>query len=232
MAIVRGQKSTRADGNSTSIASSWATTPVAGQKAVVWIWQGGITTAPTSVVDNGSPQRTFTLDPNGSKIDATHNLAVRLYYADNIQPSGTYTVTASWASAPFASVAGIAYDNVATGGSTAGNSNSGLNNTSASSGAASSGDNSLYAAGLVDDGGSVCTQTAGGGFTKEQTLEDGTNFTEGGAYDLINATGSQNASVTLQFARNWNMVLAVWPEGAQVLGIEGRGPFLYPNAGR
>lgn len=218
MAITRGQKSTQNDANASSNPTSWSTAPTTGQKVIVWVWQGGGEAAPTSVADNGSPSRTFTLA--ASKVDATNTQAIRIYYADDVRPSGTYTVTVTWAASKFASVGGLAYDGVATGGPTATNSAGPTTSASVSSGAVSSGANSLYVAGFADNSNGSDTVTPGGGFTDQHALDDGTFFTSGAGSDLINATGSQTATWSISISRIWDAAIGVWPE--QVAAAGGR----------
>src|ERR1700738_122755 len=103
MAIVRGQKSTREDSSTAAHVTTWGTAPSAGQKVIVWVW-ASTTTDPTSVKDNGSPQRTFTL----AKKQTGTGISCWTYYGDNVQPSGTYSVTTTWAAGQFGSSGGVA----------------------------------------------------------------------------------------------------------------------------
>lgn len=210
MSISRGNKSTRTDVNSNTATTTWTTAPTAGQKVIVVVW-GSFTTTPT-VKDNGSPQRTFTLD--NSKTDATNVTGCWIFYADNVQPSGTYSVTVTFGSSNTFSCGGIAYVNVATGGSTAKNSGA-ATSTTFSTGAVSNASNALYFGAYVNNAGGADTITPGGGFTDQFNLDTGATFDEGAGEDLINATGSQTATWTdSTVSRAYAACISTWPEVA------------------
>jgi len=206
VAIVRGQKSNESDANTSTPATSWTTAPAAGSKVIVWLW--GSSTATPTMSDNGSPSRTFTLA--ASKTDATNTLGIWIFYGDDVRPSGTYTVTATFGAANSFSIGGLAYTGVVAGGPEATNNNTGTG-TSVSSGAVTgTGAEDLYAGGFVDNANGPDTITTGGGFTEEFELADGTTFDEGGGADKIGVTGSQTASWTLTNSRTWSSCIACW----------------------
>ncbi len=219
MSIARGNKSPRNDVNSTTTTLTWASAPTAGQKVIVVVW-GSFTSTPT-VSDNGSPSRTFTLAT--SKTDSGNTLGVWIFYADNVQPSGTYSVTVTFGTSNSWSAGGIAYDGVAAGGPSATNTGTGTS-TSFSTGAVSNAANALYFGGYVNNAGGADTLSVGGGFTNQFNLDSGATFDEGAGADLINATGSQTCTWTdSTVSRTWSACIATWPEagggGAGYTGI-------------
>jgi hypothetical protein len=222
MSISRGNKSPRNDVNSTTTTLTWASAPTAGQKVIVVVW-GSYTSTPT-VSDNGSPSRTFTLA--ASKTDSGNTLGVWIFYADNVQPSGTYSVTVTFGSSNSWSAGGIAYSGVAAGGPSATNTNNGTG-TTFTTGAVSNAANALYFGGYVNNAGGADTLSVGGGFTNQFNLDSGATFDEGAGADLINSTGSQNCRWTdSTVSRTWSACIATWSEAVSGGGYLGFGPSL------
>jgi hypothetical protein len=226
MGVTRGQKSTRADANSTVITTSWAAPPAPGSKVILWVW-ANTATAPSTVADNGSPSRTFTLD--ASKTSATP-LGGWIYRADNVQPqAGTYTVTVTFGASVFGSAGGLAYQGVVAGAPGGTNSTGPITGTAQSSGAVT-GTDGLFVALLVDNSNGATTITLGGGFSQQHALDDGTTFTEGEGVDLLGG-GSQTASWTLSISRTADALIAYWDADGSSLSAppEGKRPSVLRN---
>jgi hypothetical protein len=197
----------------TTLSFAWSgTPPVAGDKIVVGFWASfGTTPSITSVKDNATSQNTFS--PGASEVVSTVEGAW-IYWLDlpnNATWSGNYTVTVTFSVAPTESDGGgIAYSGVSAGGPLATNQNT-ATSTAATTGAVNSpSGNSLYFAVVTDNtGAGTAVFTWAAPFIKEISQSNGSTQQAGSIGDVINVSGSQNASITVDSSQ-WAACIAVW----------------------
>lgn len=213
MAIVRGALSTPivAVGSGQVGSIIWGgTQPAAGSKVLLFVqFNAAVTTGNTTVVDNGTSQRSFALDRA-----VTTGKGCSLWRADNITrpASGNYTVTwTTTLSVGTIGAGGIAYAGVAAGGPTATNIGSGTG-TAVSCGAVSpAGPGALYI-GLFSDGSSVNPETitpTWASATQEFVQTNGSSLWPWACADLI-GSGAQTPTWTLGDSIVWGGFSAVY----------------------
>lgn len=205
--ITRDQKSTLAQVSSaTSLATSWAANPQAGSTVLVFVQ---VASQPTSVVDNGTTPSTFTLDKG-----TLSGKGAWIYRANNITlPSaGSYSVTATVASAGTIQIAGISYLNVQPGAPTATN-NGGTTGTAVSSGAASPANPGGLVFGGFSDASSLnpetITFTGSAPLTEEYRSTNGSSFWPFACADGLTGS-SQTLTWTLGDSVAWGAAIAAY----------------------
>jgi hypothetical protein len=204
MAISIDQTASGSGNGATSLTVTFSTLPTVGAKCILMIWQHDLV-APT-VVDNGSVVRTFILDT-----PAPTQRGAWIFRADDIRPSGSYSVQASGFSASTdIEMALVTLLGAAPGAPIATAHGNNAGSTAASSGAAGSGAGNYYAAVLDDSssGNPATITNTWAGSTARLTQLNGSVNQVGQAADLL-GSGSQNATWTIDSAA-WDAMLAVY----------------------
>jgi hypothetical protein len=213
VAITRDQIATLATiatGGTGPLTVSFTTPPAAGSKVILYLWgfDGIASTDPSSIVDNGSPQRTFT-KAIGKQTVSTHGQA-HVWYADNVQPSGSYHITITLTNNGGGTInfdaGAISILGAATGAPFATSSANADGVTSIQPGAAGSGNGNYYA---CTDYGGGSSPTINSPFTGQYT--EISNIAGLGGDAITN--GSQNPTVSAS-SGNFACVLAVWAPAA------------------
>lgn len=213
MAILRDQLSGLGALNATSLAVTWSVNPAPGAKVLLAILTGS--TAPTSVVDNGTVPRTFIQDVT----DTTRANKVFIFRGDNITvpASGSYTVTISMPSSQNITSGGISYTGVATGGPTASSVNDAANSGPVSTGNATPARaGALGFAAFADllASGTDSIALTNASFTSQFTETNATSFITGAVADWINTGGgptAENCTWTISASvTQWAGLIAVY----------------------
>jgi hypothetical protein len=192
-------------GSGAFAATTWGTAPTAGSTVLVFVQ---CVVLMTSVVDNGSPSRTFTLDVSNTNPDGSY-----IFRANNVQPSGTYTVTATPVETGHTIQAwGQSYLNVKAGSPAATNTGT-ATSTSVSSGAAAPGaSGGLVFCGFTDDTGlnpETITFTGSAPQVEQVRNTNGSSYSALAVADALTGS-SQTFTWTLGDSQPWAAVVAAY----------------------
>ncbi len=224
MAIANVQVATKANADATStIAKTFATTPVAGNTIIVVVWAlGGGGSNTWSCADNKG--NTYNLAVR--KTHTSTNGEIAIFYAENIASSATFTVTCTSSGSMSAGVLSISeWSGLATSSSldkTTSNSGSSSAPSTGSTGTlaqaaelviAAWGAFSTFQGGTisVDDG--TYTQ-----MVEEQSAGSGLYAPGEADYKIVSATTAQNVSWTWERSNDWLGVIATFKEAAAAAG--------------
>jgi hypothetical protein len=217
MAITQDQKSSlSASGSSlTSFTVTFTTKPAAGTKCILTMSVNPSDTGViTSIVDNGSPSRTFTQ----AKDKFASSCSASIWYADNVQPGGgTYTITITASSGEVHSAGAASYTNVATGAPTATNSGTASSQNVSSGTATPNAAGALFIGAYTDNSGSTETSTPLSSFTNDYAEVSGSSLLVGAGSHKIDAGGPTATAAAWTIGSDtptWVAVVAVWDAAA------------------
>jgi hypothetical protein len=216
MAIVVGNTCPyNGNGSTSSLAFTWSSNPAAGQKVLLVIQSGAV---PTSVVDNGTTPRTFTLD---AVLNSVGDYVIFVYRADNITlPSaGSYAVTVTVSGLHTISGAGVAISGALTGGPTATNTSGPVTSTSVTTGSVTPAAAGAFFIGGFTDQSALNPETitlTGAGFTSLWIQTNAASIGGGaGAYKLDTGGPTSTACTwTLGDSVVHNAAIAVYDAAA------------------
>ena len=207
-ALVQSKKN-GGGGGTTSLTTSFNSTPTAGNSVIVVVNSGGPNASTISVSDNHS--NTYTR--RGTRQSTSGGQNVEVFSADNINSSGTFTVTVTgdggtlWgADILLLEVSGLdpngSYQAEGTGSGTS---------TSPSTSSVTPNRNGAFILGVVSDKAHLATKTAGSGYTSIASENDLSTHNGYLAEDKVQGTAaSTNATATLGSSANWAMKMSTF----------------------
>jgi hypothetical protein len=227
VAITRGQKSALAQvggGAGTTLAVTWSVNPSAGSTILLFVQSGTPALTPSSVQDNGTTPRTFTLDQS-----STSGAGCYIYRANSITlpGAGSYTVTVTLGSSRTLQAAGIEYAGVQPGSPAAVNTSSGTGTSVATGSAAPGTAGGLVFGGFTDTSGlnpETITFTGSSPQTSQFTATNGSTWFPMGVADALTGSG-QSFTWTLGDSVAWAGISAAYAPAGTAPGPMTAFPF-------